>query len=307
MQKYSIAILFVAVLGLVIMAAAAIHGLGVVAAPPSAKRPQSGAAASNGNAAGAAGANANAAAAHGPVVRFASNAIPAPPFLLPDLNGNMISTAEWHDRVVLLNFWATWCEPCREEVPELIDLANRYKDKLQIVSVSMDDSSPEEVKLFAQRFGINYSVVMSSNELVGEYGGVPALPTNFIISPLGRVVQKHVGLYPEEVFDTEIRVLLGLPVNATVTTFVDTGQIFLKNASLATELPGVDLSGLDETHKKAVLKRLNAQGCDCGCRLTLAQCRMNDTSCPISKKEAAEIVKMALEAEHATAGQPTPD
>jgi thiol-disulfide isomerase/thioredoxin len=226
------------------------------------------------------------------VVRFASNAIPAPPFLLPDLNGQMISTAAWHGHVVLLNFFATWCEPCREEIPELAKLQSRFKDQLQIVGVSLDDDvTPQQVRQFAAREGINYSVVMGSQEITNEYGGVPALPTNFIIDRQGRVVQKHVGLYPLEVYDTEVRALLGMPVKAKVETFEDVGQIFLKNATLATTLPGVDFSGLTPLQKKEALKRMNMEKCTCGCDMTIAQCRLNDSSCPISKAIAAKIVK----------------
>lgn len=230
----------------------------------------------------------------GRVVLFASNPIPAPPFLVTALDGQAISTADWHGKVVLLNFWATWCPPCREEIPELIELANRYKDRLQIIGVSMDDGPAEEVRQFAQEAGINYPIVMWSRELVREYGGVPGLPTSFVINPDGRVVQKHVGLYPQDVYETEVRALLGLPVNATIQTFQDTGQIFLKNASLATELPGVDFKGLNEDQKRLALKRLNSQTCDCGCTLTLAECRINDTSCPVSHQLAAKIVKDIL-------------
>jgi len=233
------------------------------------------------------------------VILFASNPIPAPPFLVPDLDGQIVSTAAWHGKVVLLNFWATWCPPCREEIPLMVDLASRYKDRLQIIGVSMDDGPPEEVLQFAKQFGINYPIVMASRELVREYGGVPGLPTSFVISPEGRVVQKHVGLYPMEVYESEVRALLGLPVNATVQTFQDTGQIFLKNAALATELPGVDFKGLTEDQKRLALKRLNSQTCDCGCTLTLAECRINDTSCPVSHQLAAKIVKEILAGGHA--------
>jgi len=193
---------------------------------------------------------------------------------------------------VLLNFFATWCQPCREEIPELAKLQSRYKNQLQIVGVSLDDDvTPQQVRQFAVREGINYSVVMGSEEITNEYGGVPALPTNFIIDRQGRVVQKHVGLYPLEVYDTEVRALLGMPVTAKVETFEDTGQIFLKNAALATTLPGVDFSGLTPSQKKEALKRMNMEKCTCGCGMTIAQCRLNDSSCPISKALAAKIVK----------------
>jgi thiol-disulfide isomerase/thioredoxin len=238
------------------------------------------------------------------VIRFASNPQPAPPFLVNDLDGNPVSTAEWHGKIVLLNFWATWCPPCREEIPELIELADRYKDRLQIVGVSMDDSSPEVVKQFAKSMGMNYPIVMGSRELVSEYGGVPALPTSFVINKDSRIVQKHVGLYPTEVYEGEIRALLGLPVEATIETFEDTGQIFLKNAALATELPGLNLKNLSPDERKAALKLLNSRSCDCGCALTLAQCRMNDSSCPISLKLAQKIVKDAAAAPSPIAPSP---
>jgi thiol-disulfide isomerase/thioredoxin len=225
------------------------------------------------------------------VIRFASNPQPVPPFLLQDLDGNVVSTAQWQGKVVILNFWATWCPPCREEIPILTELAKKYKDSLLIVGVSVDDGSPDDVREFAKAFHMNYPVVMWSHELVSEYGGVPALPTTFLINKDARIVQKHEGLYPPEVYDTEIRALMGLPVNVKIETFEDTGQIFLKNAVRATELPDVDFSGLSAEQKKIALKKLNSEGCTCGCRLTLAQCRINDTSCVRSRGLAAKVIQ----------------
>ena len=139
--------------------------------------------------------------------------------------------------MVIVNFWATWCPPCREEIPGLIALQNKYKDRLQIIGVSMDeDDPPAYVKVFADKAGINYPVVMGA-EIAKEYGGVPALPTSFVVNTDGRVVQKHVGLLEPEVIENEVRALLGLPVSSKIETFADTGQIFLKNAERATELP----------------------------------------------------------------------
>jgi|SRR5271156_1594233 len=230
------------------------------------------------------------------VVRFASNPQPMPAFLVNrDVDGNPISTASWKGKVVFINFWATWCPPCRAEVPTLIDLASRYKDRVQIVGVSLDDG-PEEVKQFVKDVGINYPVVMASRKILAEYGGVPALPTLFVANPDGNIVQKHEGLYSPVLYESEIRLLLNLPSDATIETFEDTGQIFLKNAVLATELPDVDLSRLTPEQKKIALKRMNSDTCDCGCELTLAQCRINDTSCEFSKKLAAKVVKQVASA-----------
>src|SRR5215469_85239 len=224
-------------------------------------------------------------------IRLASNPTPAPPFLVNDLEGGVVSTAAMHGKVVLLNFWASWCGPCRLEIPELIHLTEQYKDKILVIGISMDDADPIEVHQFAKQIGINYPVIMASRELVRAYGGVPALPTTFVISPDGGVVQKHVGLAPGSLYEEEARALLKLPIPEQVETFEDHGQIFLRNAALADELPDVDMKRLTPEQKKAVLKRMNSEDCDCGCRLTLAQCRINDTACPRSKQIAAELVE----------------
>jgi thiol-disulfide isomerase/thioredoxin len=239
------------------------------------------------------------------VVRFASHPQPMPAFLVSDIAGNPVSTAAWKGKVVFINFWATWCPPCRAEIPVLIELANRYKDRLQIVGVAVDDD-PDDVKQFVKQVGINYPIVMANHAIVQEYGGVAALPTLFVVNPDGNVVQKHEGLYSNELYEAEVRLLLGLPVDATIETFDDTGQIFLKNAVLATELPNVDFSGLNPEQKKAALKRMNTETCDCGCTLTLAQCRINDTSCPVSKKRAAQVVKEIASGAAAPAPAPSP-
>jgi thiol-disulfide isomerase/thioredoxin len=229
------------------------------------------------------------------IVKFASDPAPAPAFEVNDLAGQPISSATFPGKVVLLSFWATWCPPCRLEIPELIDLQKRYKDKLQIIGISMDDAdTPAEIKHVADvatELGINYPVLIANPKLVDEYGGVPALPTTFVLNTNGRIVQKHTGLYEESDFDSEIRLLSNLPVNAKVENFEDTGQIFLQNAAKATELPDVDFSGLMPDQKRAALKRMNSENCTCGCGLTVAECRVNDTDCDVSKDLAAKIVK----------------
>jgi thiol-disulfide isomerase/thioredoxin len=225
------------------------------------------------------------------VIRFVKDPESAPAFRAQDLSGRTISTDDFKGKVVLLNFWATWCPPCREEIPELISLQTQYKDRLQIIGVSEDDDPPEKVAQFVQKAGMNYPVVMASEQITDAYGGVPALPTSFVIDPQGRVVQRHTGEYPIDTYIQEVRALLGLPVAGRIETFADTGQVFLQNAANATDLPDVDFSGLTPEQKKTALHRLNAEGCTCGCKLTLAECRINDTSCPVSKALAAQVVK----------------
>src|SRR5208337_4851521 len=148
-----------------------------------------------------------------------------------------------------------------------------------------------DVRQFAKEMGIDYPIVMGSRTLSIEYGGVPALPTSFVVNTDGRIVQKHEGLYPIDMYDSEVRSLLGMPVQAKVETFEDTGQIFLKNAIHAKELPGVDFKGLTDDQKHAALKRLNSEICTCGCKLTIAQCRINDSECSTSQQLAQKIVR----------------
>jgi hypothetical protein len=146
------------------------------------------------------------------------------------------------------------------------------------------------VKRFAQKAGINYRIGIATDPLRIEYGGIPALPTSFIIDAQGRVVQKHIGLNDPSIYELEVRALLGLPFDGKVDYFEDTGQVFLKNAERATELPGVDLSKLSAAQKTIALRRFNSESCTCGCKMTLAQCRVNDTGCSVSKQMTAKIV-----------------
>ena len=226
-----------------------------------------------------------------PVIRFVKDPETAPPLAATDILGKPVTKADWGGKVVLVNFWATWCPPCREEIPELIELKKQYGDRLQIIGISEDEDPPAKVLKFAQEKGMGYPIVMATPRLIADFGGVPALPTSFLIDTQGRVVTKHTGLYPIESYHREIKSLLGLPTDGHVETFVDTGQIFLKNAAQATELPGVDFTGLNDDQKKHALHRMNAETCTCGCGLTVSQCRVNDSECPTSMDLAAQIVK----------------
>jgi thiol-disulfide isomerase/thioredoxin len=226
----------------------------------------------------------------GNVIRFVRNPDVAPDFKLGDLDGKPLTLAAAHGKVVLLNFWATWCGPCREEIPDLIALQTKYKDNLQIIGISVDDDDTDVVKKVVDQTGINYPVAIASPEVRMQYGGITALPTSFVLDTEGRVVQKHEGLRDPLLYEVEVRALLGMPVPVRVETFEDTGEIFLKHADRASQLPGVDFSKLTPEQKQAALHRFNAETCTCGCKFTLAQCRIYDRGCSVSKARTEKIV-----------------
>lgn len=232
-----------------------------------------------------------AAAAQLPVIRFVRNPDPAPDFKVKDIDGNDLSVGAYKGKVVLLNFWATWCGPCRAEIPSLIELQSKYKDRLQIIGMDVDDEDENTVRDVVKNEVINYPVALAPLPVRLAYGGIGALPTVFVINTEGRVVQKHVGLFNPELYEIEVRSLLDLPVSVRVETFDDTGEIFLKHADRATMLPGVDTSKLTPEQRAAALHKFNAETCDCGCKFTLAQCRIYDPACKMSKDRTAAIVK----------------
>ena len=229
-----------------------------------------------------------------PTIRFVKDPQPVPPLTLTDLDGKTLSSADWRGKVVLLNFWATWCGPCRAEIPDLIRLHEKYADQFLVVGLSTDVDPPKKVKEFAEEMKINYPVAMAPPEIEAKFGGVFGLPTSFILDTEGRLVQKHIGLLDPALYEIEIRALLDLPVQARVERVEDTGQVLLANAKNATEYPGIDLSKLNAEQKKAAQRLLNENECTCGCGLTVAQCLVNDSSCAVSKEMAAKAVKELL-------------
>jgi len=119
----------------------------------------------------------------------------APDFTLESLDGKNVRLSDLRGKTVLLNFWATWCIPCKVEMPWFVELQNEYGPQgLQIVGVAMDDSSKEDIAKFARDMGVNYPVLLGKEAVGDAYGGVPALPESFFISRDGRIVDKIMGL-----------------------------------------------------------------------------------------------------------------
>jgi cytochrome c biogenesis protein CcmG, thiol:disulfide interchange protein DsbE len=135
----------------------------------------------------------------------------APDFNLPQPDGQTLRLSSYRGKVVLLDFWATWCYPCREETPHLVDLQQKYGDRgLQILGISMDDS-PDPVGPFYRQFHMNYPVVIGTAKTGESYGGILGLPITFLIGRDGRIYAKHIGATDAAVFENEIKSLLQVP------------------------------------------------------------------------------------------------
>ena len=120
---------------------------------------------------------------------------PAPDFSLESLDGSTTHLSDFRGKAVLLNFWATWCGPCKIEMPWFVDFQKQYGSQgLQIVGVAMDDASKEDIGKFAKDMGVNYPILIGKEAVGDQYGGVPALPETFLIARDGKIVDKIIGL-----------------------------------------------------------------------------------------------------------------
>jgi thiol-disulfide isomerase/thioredoxin len=130
----------------------------------------------------------------------------APDFTLASLDGKNVTLSDLRGQAVLLNFWATWCGPCKIEMPWLVDLQKKYgPEGLQIVGVAMDDTDNKEIADFAHKMGVNY-VVLKGTEKVGDlYGGIEGLPTTYYLDRSGKVVDVTIGLASESVIEDAIK------------------------------------------------------------------------------------------------------
>ena len=228
-------------------------------------------------------------------LRFFKNPTAVGDFTVRDLDGRTITSASLRGKVTLINFWATWCGPCRAEIPDLVALQQKYKDTLQIIGISQDEAPRDVVKRFAAEHKINYPVVMMDAELEKRFPGVVALPTSFVLDRDARIVQKHVGMLTAAMTEAEARALAGLPVNATIERIDQTQGLKLENGAQAINIPGVDLAKLSVERRGEALQKLNSQPCTCGCDLTVARCRVDDPTCGVSLPLARQIVQQVAE------------
>ncbi len=134
---------------------------------------------------------------------------PAPSFTLQDLNGKTVSLSDFKGKVVILDFWATWCPPCVVEIPHFIELYKQYKDQgFAMVGISLDREGIGVVESFARKYQVNYLILMADSQVANAYGGITGIPTTFVIDPAGNIRQKYIGYRDKAVFEADIKALL---------------------------------------------------------------------------------------------------
>ncbi len=134
---------------------------------------------------------------------------PAPDFRVTGLDGKPIQLSALKGKVVLLDFWATWCPPCKAEIPHFKALKSAYGPKgVEIIGLSVDQEGEGVVRSFAQAEGMNYPIAVVGQDLTQKYGGIRGIPTTFLIDKEGRIAKKYVGYQDKEVFESQIQALL---------------------------------------------------------------------------------------------------
>jgi thiol-disulfide isomerase/thioredoxin len=153
----------------------------------------------------------------------ASYGKPAPDFTLETLDGKTMSLSSLRGKAVLVNFWATWCGPCKIETPWLVELQREYGEQgLQIVGVAMDDSGKDEIARFAKDMGMNYPVLLGKEAVGDAYGGVAALPESFFIGRDGKIVDKIMGIQGRAEIEESIKKALNTEASGSTGTTADT-------------------------------------------------------------------------------------
>jgi thiol-disulfide isomerase/thioredoxin len=130
----------------------------------------------------------------------------APDFELQTLDGRKVRLADFRGKAVVLNFWATWCQPCKIEMPWFIEFQKKYKDQgVEIVGVAMEDTDKKDIEKFLKDMGVNYLVLLGTESVGEQYGGVLGLPTTFYVGRDGKIVEQHAGLISKDDIEAHIK------------------------------------------------------------------------------------------------------
>jgi thiol-disulfide isomerase/thioredoxin len=165
------------------------------------------------------GGNSTVAAVFQPASEGPSKGDPAPDFTLKTLDGKQLQLSSLHGKAVMVNFWATWCEPCKIETPWLVELQKKYGDQgFQVIGVAMDDAGEKAIGEFAHKMQMNYPVLLGTEKVADQYGGVEGLPTNYFLDRSGKVVGVERGLVSESVLVDNITAALGKPAGGNSNT-----------------------------------------------------------------------------------------
>ena len=144
-----------------------------------------------------------------PTAGKAQHDVSAPEFTLKDETGKTVDLKKLKGKVVVVNFWATWCGPCKAEIPGMVKIYDKYKSKgLEIVGISLDQGGWDDVRPFLQKIRVSYPVVLGNQQVADDYGGISAIPTTFVVDRKGKVVEKHLGYLSPEEFEQKIKALL---------------------------------------------------------------------------------------------------
>ncbi len=135
--------------------------------------------------------------------------VKAPNFSLKSVDGKTVNLSDYTGKIVIIDFWATWCPPCRKGIPDLVSIQKEFKKDVVIIGISLDDpQTVKEVPGFVKEYGVNYPVVYGDEKVVNAFGGIRSIPTAFIIDKKGNIVDKHIGLVPKDTYVNKIKELL---------------------------------------------------------------------------------------------------
>jgi cytochrome c biogenesis protein CcmG/thiol:disulfide interchange protein DsbE len=141
----------------------------------------------------------------------------APNFTLKDADGNPVHLTDYRGKVVLVNFWATWCGPCEVEIPWFVEFEQKYRDQgFAVLGLSMDDDGWKAVRPYIASHKINYRVMIASEVVSQQFGDIDSLPTSFVLDRQGRIATNHVGLIDKRDYQNEILKLLEVPKTAAL-------------------------------------------------------------------------------------------